>query len=613
MMRAIALASVLVACGGAHKPHPGDEYVKQIKLNGNKALKSKTLVAGLALDRAKKSGKPPDPYLVEVDADRIRGQYLRHGFLDVDVRPRVERSGDATTVIYDVEEGIRATTRTVIRGLPPDVPMEKVRKKLQLTDGRPFSYEPYDASKEALLGVIEDAGYAHAKLDTTIYADRAAHEAVVALDYTPGPKCTIGQVTITGVSGELEDAVRNRLQFEIGDQYSTKAITRSQRNLYALGRFSTVQIQHPDDNNPTVPISVSVTESARHTVELGGGFGVDPLAYEVRGRAGYSITGWPQPLDTLTLELRPAYAVLRNSGEYEPRLRALARLERQDLFWTYGKGDVETGYNYLSQLAYTSYGPHVRLGFSTPILERRRELQLSVGWGIERLDFRNLSPAIEPLAPQLGLDHAERVGAYTQAVTLDLRDHPIEPKLGVYAEVRASEGTEFAGGAYDYLELVPELRGYVPVGPVVFAGRIRTGAIYGDIPVTERLFSGGASNHRGFGERLLAPFVVDENDTEIPYGGGALIETGLEARTRVGTLRQMPVSTVLFADGGDVTEKYGDLDPGNLHWALGVGLRLHTIVGPLRADLARRVTRTGPGEPEPGSLWAFHLSLGEAF
>ena len=69
-MRSIAIvASALIACGGARRPPPGEEYVKQIRLHGNRALTSKTLVAGLAFDRARKNGKPPDPYLVQVDAD----------------------------------------------------------------------------------------------------------------------------------------------------------------------------------------------------------------------------------------------------------------------------------------------------------------------------------------------------------------------------------------------------------------------------------------------------------------------------------------------------------------------------------------------------------------
>ena len=75
----------------------------------------------------------------------------------------------------------------------------------------------------------------------------------------------------------------------------------------------------------------------------------------------------------------------------------------------------------------------------------------------------------------------------------------------------------------------------------------------------------------------------------------------------------MPLGGVLFLDGADVTETAAELSPTHLHWAAGIGLRLHTIVGPVRADFGYRLNRTGGMEPDPSTNFAFHLSLGEAF
>ncbi len=613
---------VLGACSRGNAPHrPGDEWLSGIKFEGNKAVGKSTLTSGLALRRTQKKGRAPDPYSIGVDADRIRGEYLRRGYLDVDVRSRTERKGDATTVIYTVEEGVRATTQVVILGLPdndPDLPVTKVREVLPLADGAPFNYEQYELAKDALKNVVEDAGYAHVKLDARVVADRANHTAVIELTYTPGPKCTFGPIEIHGVKGGLREAVENRLQFAPGQQYSTAAIAATQRALYGLNRFSTVRVQpEKDAGGAVIAMKVDVAESARREVKLGVGAGIDPASYEVRGRAGYSIAGWPFELDTVTLDFRPAYALLRDSHEYQPRIRALARLDRQDLFWTYGRGSVEVGYNYLTVEAYTSYGPRARLGFETPVISKK--VKLRVGWGIEQLKFRNISPLIdETLQMQLGLgeDVIERVGAYEQALVVDLRDNPIEPRLGAYGELRVAEGTKYAGGNFEYIQLIPELRGYVPVGPVVLAARVRHGRFFGDVPVTERFFSGGSVSQRGFSERKLSPSVMGEvkgSERSVPYGGGGLIETGVEARIPLTTIKKMPLGGVLFLDGADVTEKAAQLSPTNLHWAAGIGLRLHTIVGPVRADFGYRLNRTGGMEPDPGSKFAFHISLGEAF
>lgn len=621
---ALVLAIGLLGCAHGRAHRPGEDQLTGVEFEGNRRLSDRTLLEGLALHRVLERGGAPDPYLVQSDADRIRGEYLRHGYLDVDVRSRVERNRDAARVIYTIEEGPRAETRVEITGLPADVPAAKVRAQLPLHDGEPFSYEPYDQAKPLLLAVVQDAGYARARLDASVTADRQAHTAIVELAYTPGPKCRFGAVTVTGVTGELETAVRERLAFSPGQVYSTSAITRAQRNLYALGRFSTVQVQ-PDrrGDQEVIGVHVAVAESARHEVSLGGGFGSDPTGYEVRGRTGYAIAGWPYPLDTVTLDLRPAYAYVIASKTYEPRIRALAKLERQDLFWTYAKGEIAGGYNYLAVEAFTSYGPLARVGFETPIATDK--LRLRVGWRFQQAGFRQISkllalPRYADLRHQIGIDHSERLGAYEQVAIADLRDHPLEPTLGGYGELHTTEGTAFAGSAYHYFELIGDARGYLPLAlGAVLAGRVRYGAIFGDVPPTERLFSGGAVSQRGFGERRLSPGVTGPvNGTSgstvtVPYGGAALFETSIEARVPVAKIRSMPIEVATFLDGGDVTNTPGELDLGHLNWAVGGGLRVMTVVGPVRLDVGYRLNRTGPMDPEPDSHYAYHLTIGEAF
>lgn len=635
-MAAAAAASIVLAALGAcsrNRPprRPGEEYLKDIDVEGNRQVKERHLVAGLALQRAKDRSRPPDPYLVQLDEERIRGEYLRRGFLGIDVRSRVDREGDAATVVYTVEEGQRARTRVVIRGIPaddPDLSVSKVREVLPLEDGAPFDYAVYEEAKPLLLGVAQNAGYAHARLDSTIYADRANRLAIVQLDYRLGPKCTFGPIEISGVTGDLADAVRARAQFKPGDRYSTQAIAETQRQLYAMARFSTVQVLPAETTSPVVGVRIAVAQAAPREIRLGGGFGADPTAYEARARIGYTIAGWPFPLDTATIDLRPAYAYMQDGSGFQPRIRALARIERQDLFWTYGRGEIEGGFNYVALEPYTTYGPRARVGYLTPVKTER--VQLGVGWQIERLSFRDISELLGPEPPngapsllgELGLDRPQRVGAYTGVVTVDLRDHPIEPTRGAYAGLRSSFGTRFAGGAFDFVQLVPELRGYVPLGPVVLGARVRAGTFFGEVPATERFFAGGASSHRGFGERRLAPTRVGDIEGKehiVPFGGESMLESSVEARFPIATWREIGIGGVLFLDGGDVREELADIALRELHWAAGVGLRFRTIVGPIRADLGYRLNRIAGDDRdidnlEPaGSRFAFHLSLGEAF
>ena len=622
MFARVTLAAVVLAaaCGGSSTAprRPGEEYLKRIDFEGNTDLSKSKLRTGLALHRTQKRGRAPDPYLIGVDAERIRGEYLRRGYFDVDVRYRTERKGDETTVIYTVEEGVRATTRVAIRGLP-DEPglLDKVRAAIPLKDGDLFSYEEYEKAKEPLKSVLEDAGYANVKVESQVIADRANHTALIEVAYEPGPKAQFGKIEIHGVKGKLRRAVEDRLQFQTGQTYSTAAIAASQRQLYALGRFSTVHIQPDRNGTAVVAMKVDVSEGSKREIKLGGGVGMDPSAYEVRGRVGYTKIGWPGSMHTFSLDLRPAYARLRQTGKYEPRIRAIAKDERQDLFWTHGKGIVEGGYNYLAVEAYTSFGPRAKLAFETPVFTDK--LKARVGWNIERLDFRNINPLIDPeLQMRLGLNETQLVGAYEQSAILDLRDHPTLTRWGAYGEVRVVEGTKAAGGKFNYVQLIPEVRGYASLGRVVFAGRARWGRFLTKerIPATERFFSGGSVSQRGFSERHLSPQVRGDimgTTEDVPYGGDELFETGLESRFPITRIKGMPLGGVLFLDGADVVDDDVKLQLSRLHWAAGVGLRLHTIVGPVRADFGYRLNRTGPGEPDPDSKFAFHISLGEAF
>ena len=609
------MLALIAGCHHAPVHRPGEDWVQSIEFEGNHELSDKALQGGLALHRAQDKGYGADPYQVQLDAERIKGQYLRAGFFDVDVVARVDRHGDAQTVVFTIREGKRAKTRVEIRGLPADVTAREVRSQLPLADGDPFDYQVYDDAKPMLLAVLQNAGYAHATLDASIDAEIATRTAVVELDFTPGPKCTFGTITVQGATGDLEQMVLDRLHFARGEPYSPKLMVRTQRDIYATNRFSTVQISAQPGTSSIVDVKIAVAEAARHQLSFGGGFGIDPISYEARARAGYTILGWPAPLYDLALDFRPAYAYLRDGSGFEPRIRALVKLDRNDLFFTHAKGTVEVDYNYLAYEAFTEFGPELQLGYQLRLGTRR--VLLHGGWRIQYYDFRDISPLVAgPIAESIGLDEPELDGAFTESLTVDLRDHPVDPRYGAYADFTAYQGGPFAGGAFTYQEIVPELRAYAPLGPVVLAARARYGAIFGEVPPTERFYAGGASSNRGFSERQLSPSVtglVNGSTITVPFGGAGMIDSSLEARLRAFSIKKMPLEEVVFLDGGDVTLTPQQLDVENLCWAVGAGLRLVTVVGPVRADFGYRINRTGAGNPEPDSNYAFHLSLGEAF
>lgn len=619
------LALLAAACGSRPKMvPPGETGVGRLRFVGVESVDEDELLDGLGLVHARELGQPFARFLVALDRRRIRSYYVRRGFFGVTVETAVDRVDNRADVTFTVVEGERARLGTVLFLELPDDPRidaTALRRVIPMRDGDPFDYETWELAKPRLTEALQRLGYAWAQVDGVVLADAERAEAVIRVTVEAGPSAVFGKVAITGVPEGLEGAVNARVTIEPGAPFDPRAIEKTRAQLYEMGRFSLVRVE-PDRTvrgKRVVDVAINVGEAPRHELRLGGGVGADPVSWEGRLRALYGVQAWPTPLTSSRAELRPALVYLRDEGKFAPRLDAIATLDRLDLVRPRYMGTLEGSFTYLAVEAFTSYGPRIRFSVRSPTYLDR--IQASAGWQLGLIGYRDVSAVIENdpgLQTRLGIDRADRLGAYDQSLVVDLRDSRAAPRNGAYLEVRAEEGTAAAGGELDYVRLTPEARGYFGLGPWVLAGRARAGRLFGDVPATRRFFAGGANSQRGFPERHLAPFVRgvdDDGETRnVPFGGAALLELSAEVRFNLPDYWYFGrFAAAAFVDGADVTETWNGLDAGNLHWAAGGGLRLPTPVGAVRFDVGYRLNRRGPTDPRPGDRFAYHLSVGEAF
>lgn len=618
MHRALVVLLAVAACGGAPPARPrkpGVEYLDKIVIDGNKAIPSADLIPGLSLQRAAIAHRSIDDYQLQLDGQRIAATYQKHGFFSVDVKTRIDKKGDAATIVFVITEGKQATAEVEIIGLPPEVNARRARRQIKLKDGDPFDYGTYDDAKAPLTRLVEDAGYAHVVLDAKVIADRGNSKAILRYVIDPGPRCTFGAVTIEGeASDALRTAVLDRTAFDEGSPYSTTALETTHKDLYDSKLFSSVRLE-ADRTTPgtVIPVKITVSHGKLNHLEYGLGFAIDPLTKYLRLRGIYTRDRFLTPLTTASVELRPDLA-FENCGwdlwncDPELRGRLFGRLLQRDVLARDVNADVTAGYEYMILEALTRYGPRADAGVTLPL---DPHVKLRLGWQYSHMDFQDFKIAAGEVA-SIGANRTNSVGAYTGAVIVDLRDQPIESRRGVYFEVRGQLGTPYAGGDFSYTEVTPEVRAFYRIRRLktTLAARLRVGRIDGDVPVIERFFSGGVAGHRGFSTRHLSP---EDPTTGIAIGGAGLMESSFELRHPLASPGGVDLASTLFVDAGDVTRTFGELDPTNPHIAVGAGIGFETPIGPIGISIARRMNRTGIGEPDAGHKWNFELVVGEAF
>ena len=122
-----------------------------------------------------------------------------------------------------------------------------------------------------------------------------------------------------------------------------------------------------------------------------------------------------------------------------------------------------------------------------------------------------------------------------------------------------------------------------------------------DVPLFRRFYAGGINSTRGYARWMLGPL----SDKDDPVGGRTLVEGHLELRTPI----WRDLGGVVFLDVGEVRRQAYRLSASDLQFGAGVGVRYHTIVGPLRLDLGSPFPQAPRGEPS----WQIHFSIGQAF
>src|SRR5437870_13534858 len=155
--------------------------------------------------------------------------------------------------------------------------VRRLKRDLPLQAGDPFSRGLFQASADTVVRRLKNLGYPYADILRNYDVDVAALRAVATLEALPGPRMRVGQVLITGAEKVDTGTLRRMLSVRAGEWFRQDRLYLTQRDLYGLGMFRSVNVVLAD-TTPRPGDSagggwVGVSGPPRPRIRAGGGSG----------------------------------------------------------------------------------------------------------------------------------------------------------------------------------------------------------------------------------------------------------------------------------------------------------------------------------------------------
>jgi outer membrane protein insertion porin family len=531
---------------------------------------------------------------LDEDVDRIIQLYNDFGY----VQARVESSD-----IQIDREKARATIRIVVVEGPQfkvggvDVtgnavlPMEEIRKRIELKSGEVFSRSKLRDSVKGITDLYSAIGRASADVSPNTLQDTPGRLVNIVFEITEGPETYVERINIAGNTRSEEKILRREIPMAEGDLFTSQKLARAKQRLTNLNYFDKVEAKTaPGSAKDKIIVNIDVTEKPTGLFSIGGGYSSQDGA-----------------LGTLDLSQRN---FLGKGWEVFLRLRGGAKLQTGTIGftepWLFDRPlaagfDIFNTRRILPDYTVNSLGGDIRLGH--PLGEYSR-------WNaVYRVSQDKISDVNQLGSPELisqeGTHLTSLVGL---SLARDTRDSVYDPTRGT----TVSLGLDFAGVGFGekfarsvltttYFQPLPWLEH-------VLSFRLMGGYSFGwskdPVPLFERFYLGGSNSLRQFKSLQVSP----KDNTGTRIGGNSEV---------LGTVEyQIPlffgIKAAVFYDVGNVwgpdISQGTKIDIGDLRHGAGAGLRWNSPFGPIRVDYGIKLDQK-KGE----SFGNFNFSAGSSF
>jgi outer membrane protein insertion porin family len=527
------------------------------------------------------------------DLAHIERFYEAHGYYNARITYDLSLSRDKVIPHISVREDkpIRVGTIDikVANSAPP--PQELDRSfKLPFNTGDVFDQDTYQKGAENLLNLYTTRSYAHAKVQRHAVVEVGPLQARIRYEVEPGGRCVFGNTKIAGVTKVDPKLIEERVTYKAGESFDSSKLAASRSAIVELNLFSAVDIEQ--EENPTeravVPITITVHEGPKHSLSAGAGYNTETQLNATIGWTDYNFLGGGRQLS-----VTGTYSNVNSTFDVkllQPRFFSakssltLEAFQQQQTYQTY-TGNI------------SGFDPHVDYKLSS-------SLTAFAGWRLEYMKFNSVNAStIKAIG---GFRRSGVLSGPTAGVTFNSTEDPFNPQSGEMLSLLGNLSDHSFGADYRYWRVVAEARKYQLVGwQTVLATRLKVGlsdtqSTIGDVPLSERFYSGGEGSVRGYGLRRIGPLSAS-ND---PLGGLSLFEGSLELRRPL----VWKLNGALFFDCGQVATQPYDLRVDALQCGYGPAAGMSSPVGPINFYVGFPIEK-----PRGDSSWQFYFSIGQYF
>jgi outer membrane protein assembly complex protein YaeT len=656
LLAALAATTVLSA-------QDQERVVRGLSFAGNRALNDLTLESAIATTKSsgwatskfvRWLGLGEKRYFSEVefrrDVVRLILLYRQSGYMNAVVDTLVRRTPRDVYVTFRIHEGepVRVV-RLDVTGVEGILNVDKLKRELPLQVGDPFNRFLMQASADTIVTRLRNGGFPYAEVLRNFDSEAGVLRAEVTLDVQPGPRMRVGEVAIRGLRDVDTGTVRRVMSVRRGHTFRQSDLYQTQRDLYGMGVFSSVNVVLVDSLLPQGPVTsdsvrllVQVVEGPRHQVRIGAGYGSVECFRVQSGWSAHDFFGGARTLD-VSGRVSKLGGVPKGSTGLNQLCNPFGGR------WTFDTLNYSVGLT-VRQPAFLSRSHVGSLGFlaerhsefsvytkeaiganADVTFNARGRLPVTVGYGYS-FGRTKASAGVYcflfrvcDAASQDFLRKRRGFGSVTVTLVRDRVNNILDPSEGSILTASLLHASRLVGSdsTYEFNRGELEISKYYPIGRrSVFAWRLRGGTILprnitlsgqsvGYVPPDQRFYGGGPNSVRGYGRNelgpqvyvfigdTLAPGAIDSAATDRaggekvfrnvqtrPTGGNTAVILNAELRLPSPILASR-MRLGVFVDAGQVWERGEEIvSLRGMRFTPGAGVRFSTPLGPVRIDAA---------------------------